>query len=77
MGTLEKLVVDSTDKVRKHFEQTTSREYTAATHLSEAARPLLAGVGSEVRQCLIDIFGGTVIDSRNPQYDPDRFPASA
>jgi hypothetical protein len=77
LGTLEKLVVDSTDKVRKHFEVTTSREYTAATHLSEAARPLLAGVGSEVRQCLIDIFGGTVIDARNANYDPDRFPASA
>lgn len=76
-GTLERLVVDSTDKVRKHFEVTLSREYTAATHLSEAARPLLAGVGSEVRQCLIDIFGGTVIDARNAHFDPDRFPASA
>jgi hypothetical protein len=77
LGTLENVVVGTTDKVRKHFEKVESREYTAATHLSEAARPLLAGVGSEVRQCLIDIFGGTVIDSRNPNFDPDRFPAAA
>lgn len=77
LGTLESVVVGSTDKLRQHFEKTESREYTAATHLSEAARPLLAGVGPEVRQCLIDIFGGTVIDARNPNYDPDRFPASA
>lgn len=77
LGTLESVVVNSTDKVRKHFQETTSREYTTATHLSEAARPLLAGVGSEVRQCLIDIFGGTVIDARNPNFDPDRFPAAA
>jgi len=75
--TLGGLAIESVDKVRQHFERTTSPEYTAATHLSEAARPLLAGVGSEVRQCLIDIFGGTVIDARNPNYDPDRFPATA
>lgn len=77
MGTLESVVVGTTDKVRQHFQRTQSAEYIAATHLSEAARPLLAGVGSEVRQCLIDIFGGTVIDARNSNYDPDRFPASA
>lgn len=76
-GTLERVVIDSTDKVRKHFERVTSPEYVAATHLSEAARPLLAGVGSELRQCLIDIFGGTVLDARNPAYDPDRFSATA
>jgi hypothetical protein len=75
--TLGGLAIESVDKVRQHFELTTSPEYTAATHLSEAARPLLAGVGSEVRQCLVDIFGGTVIDARNPNYDPDRFPATA
>jgi hypothetical protein len=38
---------------------------------------VLAGVGSDVRQRLIDVFGGTVIDARNPQFDPDRFAASA
>jgi hypothetical protein len=75
--TLSGLVIESADKVRQHFERTTSPEYKAATHLSEAARPLLAGIGTEVRQCLIDIFGGTVIDARNPNYDPDRFPAVA
>jgi hypothetical protein len=75
--TLAGLAIESVDKVRQHFQRTTSPEYTAATHLSEAARPLLAGVGSEVRQRLIDIFGGTVIDARNPKYDPDRFPAAA
>lgn len=32
---------------------------------------------SETRQCLIDIIGGTVIDARNPAFDPNRFPASA
>ena len=76
-GVLEKLAIQSTDKVRQHFEKVGSDEYTAATRLSEAARPLLAGVGSEIRQRLIDVFGGTVIDARNPAYDPDRFPASA
>jgi hypothetical protein len=35
------------------------------------------GVGPEIRQRLINIFGGTVIDSRNPTYDPDRFAAAA
>ena len=77
LGTLESVVVESTDTVRKHFLKVSSREYVAATHLSEAARPLLAGVTSQVRQCLIDIFGGAVIDARNPNYDPDRFPAVA
>lgn len=77
LGVLEKLVVDSTDKVREHFEKTQSKEYVAATHLSEAARPILAGVGSDIRQRMIDIFGGTVIDARNPMFDPDRFPAAA
>jgi hypothetical protein len=69
--------VGSTDKVRQHFKTTRSAEYVAATHLSEAARPLLTGVGPEVRQCLIDIFGGTVLDARNPNLDPDRYPATA
>ncbi len=76
-GALENLVIQSTDKVRQHFEKVESREYKVATRLSEAARPLLAGVGSDLRQRLIDVFGGTVIDARNPAYNPDRFPASA
>ena len=76
-GALESLVIDSTDKVRQHFETVHSPEYVVATHLSEAARPLLLGVDPKLRQCLIDIFGGTVIDSRNPNYDPDRFAAMA
>jgi len=76
-GALENLVIQSTDKVRQHFEKVESQEYAVATRLSEAARPLLAGVGSDLRQRLIDVFGGTVIDARNPAYDPDRFPASA
>jgi hypothetical protein len=29
------------------------------------------------RQRLIDIVGGTVLDARNPAYDPDHFPASS
>jgi len=76
-GALEHLVVQSTDKVRQHFEQVESREYALATRLSEAARPLLAGVGADIRQRLIDVFGGTVIDARNPIFDPDRFAAPA
>jgi len=76
-GALEHLVIQSTDKVRQHFEKVESREYAVATRLSEAARPLLAGVGADIRQRLIDVFGGTVIDARNPIYDPDRFAASA
>ena len=59
--------------MRQHFEKVGSREYVAATHLSEAARPLLAGVGSDIRQRLIDVFGGTVIDARNPAYDAAAF----
>jgi hypothetical protein len=77
LDTLKGLVIESVDKVRRHFEQVGSREYAAATHLSEAARPLLAGVGADLRQRLVDVFGGTVIDARNPKYDPDRFPAAA
>jgi len=76
-GALEHLVIQSTDKVRQHFEQVESREYAVATRLSEAARPLLAGVGADIRQRLIDVFGGTVIDARNPIFDPDRFAAPA
>ena len=77
LGALEHVVIQSTDKVRKHFEVVGSTEYAVATRLSEAARPLLAGVGLQIRQRLVDIFGGTVIDARNPAYDPDRFPAPA
>jgi hypothetical protein len=69
--------VQATEKVQKHFARVESREYVAATRLSEAARPLLAGVAPDLRQRLIDIFGGSVIDARNPAFDPDRFPASA
>jgi hypothetical protein len=75
--TLGDLVMEHTDKVRQHFQKVESAEYAVATHLSEAARPLLAGVGSEIRQRLIDVFGGSVIDARNPLFDPDRFSASA
>ena len=38
---------------------------------------VLAGVGSDTRQRLIDVFGGTVIDTRNPVYDPSGFSARA
>lgn len=76
-GALSDLAIKSTDKVRQHFEHVSSHEYAVATNLSEAARPVLAGVGSDIRQRLIDVFGGTVIDARNPQFDPDRFAASA
>jgi len=57
------------------IEQIASKKEITGRRFSAA--PLLAGVGSEIRQCLIDIFGGTVIDARNAKYDPDRFPASA
>ncbi|MEE8105705.1 MAG: hypothetical protein V3T86_09245 [Planctomycetota bacterium] len=77
IDTMKSLLIKKTDDLRKHFETVDSEEYAAATHLSEAARPLLLGVGSDLRQRLIDVFGGTVIDARNPMYDPDRFPASA
>ena len=77
VGTLKKFAIDSTDKVVKHFQVTRSPEYMTATRLSEAARPILLGVSPEVRQRLIDIFGGTVLDARNPNFDPDRFPAAA
>jgi len=75
IGTLKNVIIKKTDDVRQHFASVESEEYHAATHLSEAARPLLLGVGPELRQRLIDVFGGTVIDSRNPIFDPDRFAA--
>jgi predicted acylesterase/phospholipase RssA len=77
LGVLEDVVVEKTEQVRQHFEKVTSREYEVATHLSEAARPVLAGVGSDIRQRVIDVLGGSVIGARNAKYDPDRFPASA
>ena len=77
VDTMQELLADSTERVKDHFRKVGSEEFAVATKLSEAGRPVLEGLGPDLRQRLIDVFGGTVIDARNPVYDPDRFAAKA
>ena len=64
------LLTDITAGTASHFAQRLSPKYRLATRLSEAARPVLAGVAPDLRHRLIDIFGGSVVDCRNPRLNP-------